>query len=462
MARKNRRCIRFVGRVRRRLRDQRRSADNPSRVSMVTAPEPIFIGGIVITIFMIIGFAMLTTLLNDIGAKLPVAGAPIIWLFKILRCGVVLGGLWGLITLLVKTPRRLIFDDKSGMLYSRHFLFGTTRMPLSDVDAVVPVWDKRSGLLGKYYYYVRAYRKDLMLPAIRLTSSNQQNSHLKLVDRFPAIRTILDHHRPPPLATPRPEPQLSFWRSAGNYFYKLYQRPRRLFWRLIASNVMVLGGLAYVRFRWEPWVMDKFLEFSQEPNVRELLQKFPISVGELWDWVMLAVWTLAIINAFFTRVGLRLDPAGGRVSLLRGLGLWRTDYAMTRFRGFALLHPEDMPAGLYIQIDRLAKPLLLSGDKSPDRLRAVLLETAGILDLDPWANFATHPPAATPETANAGRVAQFVQDFPQRSRAWGERFEKRLTAFEDRLAENKWWNKGWSWLAERKWWDKFDKPPPQM
>jgi len=282
----------------------------------------------------------------------------------------------GAVFILFGFPLRIMFDAETDTLNIRSLAW-TRRIPMADVDSLLPVCEFES----KAFRYVITFKKHLFRQPFPLTrpvasfsylASFRSRDLIRIGDALHSYR--LKHENDP---EPKPDQRIEgkkIWREVGGIWYLWY--PLAL--RLIVTNAVVFGMVVFLD---RQGALEAIAEGVADGGVSP--------VYEFRRYVYLGVVALMTLNLFVSNICLRFDPARGIVSRYRMLGLWRTDFDCRKFDTL-MLENGFCQSGLYMAFHDRRCPLLLLRSRSPERLRSALLQTAEVLEIDPWDNFTAH------------------------------------------------------------------------
>lgn len=301
-------------------------------------------------------------------------------------------------------PGTITFDGAAGVVDIRRPLHKGRRFPLSDVGEIVTVYDRLRRGMGTNYMNVVTFHKRWMFPAVRLGSLYTSWKELQKSfggDDIVSLRLLLaarpdEEGRGEDSTVSDWSPGTHWLSLGGGMYYRRYDKWRRLLWKLLISNALVTTGLYYLYLH-----TDRVVAFANSFHVPDLL------AAKIVDYFITAILALIALEIFFARVGLRLDSENRTITVYQCLGLKRRVYPLSAFRGFVVWDTNIEP-GLYMVVDGPHSPLLLSNERSPDKLRRLLLETAEVLGIDPWDNFSTHPEPVTPESEKKSASVFFL------------------------------------------------------
>lgn len=326
------------------------------------------------------------------------------------------------------------FDDASGTLRVSRFPRPAKIIPLADIDDFFLVKDFNG--LAYDYFYVLAFRKDLMRPAMRVSGKRARPADLAdfAAGRLSAARGALAAHRSAaPLPDSADPDAIATWRRSGRFFHRYFERPYRFLLRLATGNLLPIAILRFVETRYRDQIDLRLIRLF-ESLPRSFRDDDVMPYLELaWEGVYWTFLTVLVLKIVFARVSLRIDSETGTLSFSRCLGFWRTDIPFPHFDALALFSPDGKP-GLYIRTRKPGRRFLLSKSASPEKLRRLLLETAAAMGIDPWDNFEAHPEPAT-ENDNEGFWSKSRRSFRRRFPRVAERVDGTVAAHRRMVAD---------------------------
>lgn len=283
---------------------------------------------------------------------------------------------------LLVCPILAIFDADTDEVCFKSALRTIKRFPLGDIDTVSRIYEQN----GRAYRYCLVFRKHLTRHPLRLTymSGDKTNGLRWFRNRglqriFDVLHTRSSRH-PAGMETAIPDQDNGvprgdgLWKASGRRHYLWYP----VFGRLIIANAVFLAIIG---------LCDHYGVIAR--GVLALSDGDSTLTPDVTRYIYLGWIAVAAVDMLWPTICLRFDSVERRLSRYRMLGLWRRDFAMSRFEHFLLWNDVTHP-GLYLKLCDRKSPIRIVVSRHPPVLRAALLETAAVFGIDPWENFTAH------------------------------------------------------------------------